>query len=90
MSWMTDLVETYDICANTPGFLGRIDIYERGNFRGQLRPLAPIYHDIVKCAYEVHLDSEGDFLAARVLSKGEQTTIIPCTPTSRARTGVKA
>lgn len=90
MSWMTDLVETYDICANTPGFLGRIDIYERGNFRGQLRPLAPIYHDIVKCAYEVHLDSEGDFLAARVLSKDEQTTIIPCTPTSRARTGVKA
>lgn len=71
MSWMTDLVETYDICANTPGFLGRIDIYERGNFRGQLRPLAPIYHDIVKCAYEVHLDSEGDFLAARVLSKDE-------------------
>lgn len=90
MSWSTDLVETYDICASTPGFLGRIDIYERGDYRKQLRPLAPIYHDVVKCSYEVHLDPDGEFLSARLLKNDEQTTIIPCTPSSRARTGTTA
>lgn len=90
MSWITELVETYDACEKIDGLIGRIDIVEGKNYTRQLRPLTPLYHDLIKATFEVSIDADGKFLSAKHLEKEEQMTIVPCTQYSRARTGAAA
>jgi len=49
-------------------------------------PLLPICHTTQKAQIEIVLDQEGNFSRARVLSKSEARTVIPCTESSGGRT----
>jgi len=52
-------------------------------------PLLPICHTLQNAHIQIVIDSEGNFLRASVLSKGQNQTIIPCTEDSAGRTGKK-
>ncbi|WP_455501048.1 type I-C CRISPR-associated protein Cas8c/Csd1 [Gemmiger sp.] len=75
MSWIERCYETYENCTA-----------EVGNQKGVRVPLLPVAHTTQQVNIEVELDADGNFESARLLSKSEQTTIIPCTEESSART----
>jgi CRISPR-associated protein Csd1 len=76
MSWIEKLYETYERC------------HEAGQFEAE--PLMPICHIAQQAHIEVALDSQGKFLRARVLQRGEQTTPIPATEDSASRSSNEA
>lgn len=78
MSWIQNLVETYDNCQS---IIGKDD-------NGV--PLLPIFHTTQKAQIEVVIDGEGNFLRAKVISKENARTIIPCTEKSGGRTSGEA
>jgi len=78
MSWMEQLVQTYD---ENERFAGRDDI------DGIKVALSPIGYSIHDAWLEVVLRENGEFIDAFVLPKEERATSMPCTPyprTSRA------
>ena len=78
MSWMEQLVQTYD---ENERFAGRDDI------DGMKVALSPIGYSIHDAWLEVVLRENGEFIDAFVLPKEERATSMPCTPyprTSRA------
>lgn len=76
MSWIQKLSETYENAF-------------RGSISSSDAPLLPICHTTQNAHVEVALDGNGHFLRARILSKDERQTIIPCTEVSASRSGRK-
>lgn len=77
MSWINQLYETYQQCATKPEFINSD------------KPLLPICHTYQNAHIEVVISNTGDFLRAKALSKGDLSTIIPCTEASGGRSGSK-
>lgn len=75
MGWIGKLYDTYENCKSEAG-VPRTD--------GKT-PLLPIAHSTQNAQIEVVLDDHGNFLRARTLDKGEETTIIPVTEDSASR-----
>jgi len=75
MSWIEKLYKTYQ--NNTASI-------SVGN-----NPLLPVYHMIQNAQVQIILDSHGNLLRAKVLSKEESPTIIPATEESAGRAGSK-
>jgi len=75
MSWIQKLHSTYERCTNVPQFSSS--------------PLLPIGHTTQQAHIEVVIDGKGNFLRAKVVSKLDQTTLIPCTEGSGGRSGKK-
>lgn len=80
MSWLADLVQTYD---NNTSLIGQ---YEKTH-SGREYTLVPISHTTQSAHVEVHLSLGGDFLWANVVEKSNASTIIPCTEESLSRSG---
>jgi len=78
MSWIQNLVETYDNCQ---AIIGEGD---------NEVPLLPIFHTTQKAQIEIVIDGEGNFLRSKVISKENARTIIPCTEKSGGRTSGEA
>ncbi len=53
-------------------------------------PLLPICHTTQKAQIEITLDAHGNFRRAKVVSKAEARTVIPCTEKSAGRTSGEA
>lgn len=77
MSWIAQLVNTYDVNASLAGKPG---------VEGSKAVLPPIGHIIQNAQIEITVDGEGNFVQARALSKAEQPTLMPSTPDSASRT----
>jgi CRISPR-associated protein Csd1 len=77
MSWLQQLYDTYEACSQVAEFVSGDN------------PLLPICHTTQNAHIEVVLDGEGQFVRARVLSKNELLTIVPCTEGSAGRSGSK-
>lgn len=58
-----------------------------GVYGPEKEPLVPVAHQIAKAEIEVTLDSEGNFLDARLVEKDSAAIIIPVTEASAGRTG---
>ncbi|OQY89837.1 MAG: type I-C CRISPR-associated protein Cas8c/Csd1 [Anaerolineae bacterium UTCFX1] len=80
MSWIQKLYETYN---NSQSMIGA------GTDDNEV-PLLPICHTTQKAQIEITLDGNGLIRRARVLSKEEARTIIPCTESSGGRTSGEA
>ncbi len=79
MNWIQSLYETYENCQASIGKSAAAQV-----------PLLPICHTTQKAQLEITLDGQGNFRRARVLSKDESRTIIPCTEKSAGRTSGEA
>lgn len=82
MSWLEKCYETYENCQQEIG----IQKFQAEGDKRSYVPLLPVAHTTQLVNIEVELDQNGDFQDARMLAKDEQTTIIPCTEESSART----
>ena len=81
MSWIAQLVKTYDANAALAG---------KPAVDGSKAVLPPIGHIIQNAQIEITVDGEGNFVQARPLAKVEQPTLIPSTPDSASRTSSPA
>lgn len=86
MSWLEKCYETYENCQQEIG----IQKFQAEGDKRSYVPLLPVAHTTQLVNIEVELDQSGNFQDARLLAKDEQTTIIPCTDKSSARTSNKA
>lgn len=82
MNWLEKCYETYENCQQEIG----IQKFQAEGDKRSYVPLLPVAHTTQLVNIEVELDQNGDFQDARLLAKDEQTTIIPCTEESSART----
>lgn len=83
MSWMQNLCDTYDACANTVGISGD----------AQTTMLLPLGHLFTELNVIVYLNSDGTFQRAEKLkssAKNKTLICVPCTDESEARSGTKA
>lgn len=79
MNWIDALYRTYDNC------LGSVGVQEEGS--DEL--LLPLSHTTQNAHIEVTLDQNSNLIAARVLKKADQKTVVPCTESSGGRAGSK-
>lgn len=79
MTWMLDLVETYDENSQIAG------IVEQNRY-GTDYALLPVSHVYQEVHIEVSIDFDGNFVTAEVVPKEKKNTIIPCTIASANRT----
>ena len=77
MSWMEQLVQTYD---ENKRFAGRDDV------DGMRALLPPVGHIVQNAQIEMTLSADGELIQAEVIPKELQSTLIPCTPESASRT----
>lgn len=78
MSWMEQLVQTYN---ENEQFAGSVGV------SGMKALLPPIGHIVQNAQIEMTLNGDGRLIHAEVVSdKGAQPTLIPCTPDSASRT----
>ena len=77
MSWMEQLVETYD---ENERFAGR------GGIDGMKALLPPVGHIVQNVQIEMTLSANGELIRAEAIAKEQQPTLIPCTPDSASRT----
>lgn len=83
MSWIQNLCETYDVCADVVGICGD----------NQAEMLLPLGHLLTELDVIVYLNSDGTFQRAEKLKstpKNRTLICIPCTDGSEGRTGKKA
>ncbi|MDO4281006.1 MAG: type I-C CRISPR-associated protein Cas8c/Csd1 [Peptococcaceae bacterium] len=78
MGLLQKAVETYDFLEQT----GRVGKIEEGK-----APVAPVSHIITRADIEITINSEGQFVSAREVSKDEDKIIIPVTERSVGRVG---
>ena len=81
MSWMEQLVETYD---ENERFAGRDDV------DGIKDMLQPVGHIVQNAQIEMTLSADGELIHAEVIPKRNAATLIPCTPDSASRSGTAA
>lgn len=79
MNWLEALYRTYDNCLDFVGV-------EKD---GSDELLLPLSHTTQNAHIEVTLDQNANFIAARVLQKANQKTLVPCTESSGGRAGSK-
>lgn len=79
MSWIYKLYETYEKCQS---MVGKIEDDSKV-------PLLPICHTTQNAHIQITIDSDGNFLRAKVIFKDDAQTIIPCTEDSAGRAGKK-
>ncbi|MBB5353687.1 CRISPR-associated protein Csd1 [Haloferula luteola] len=79
MNWIDALYRTYENC------LGSVGVREEGS--DEL--LLPLSHTTQNAHIEVTLDQNANLIAARVLQKADQKTVVPCTEKSGGRSGKK-
>ena len=79
MSWLERCYQTYE-------YIRRVEPDLIGRQEPNRATLLPVGHTTQQAQIQVELDLDGNFLNAFVLRKDEQTTIIPCTERSSART----
>lgn len=84
MSWIQQLVKTYDNCT------AAIGVQTAAEGENEKVPLLPIAHTTNKAQVEITLDQNGNFLRAEIVPKSEARTIIPCTESSGGRTSGEA
>lgn len=77
MSWIQRLYDTYDKCLPSVSY----------DIEGGSKPLLPISHTTKQAQIEIVIDPNGNFKRAKVISKDDSRTIIPCTEESGGRTG---
>jgi CRISPR-associated protein Csd1 len=77
MSWIERLVETYNGAESCIG-----DVNDKS-------PLLPICHTMQNAHIEITLDTNGNFLSAKVIEKSDAPTLMPCTEKSGSRAGSK-
>ena len=78
MSWMEQLVKTYD---ENERFAGKPDV------KGQKSVLAPVGHMTVNAQIDITLNRDGNLIGTpKVVPKDSAVTLIPCTPDSASRT----
>ena len=78
MSWMEQLVQTYN---ENEQFAGKVGA------AGMKALLPPVGHIVQNALIEMTLSGDGRLIHAEVVSdKGQQPTLIPCTPDSASRT----
>lgn len=80
MSWIQKLYETYESCQS---MIGKVASEKEA-------PLLPICHTTNKAQIEIVIDHQGNFKRARVVTKDDARTIIPCTESSGGRTSGEA
>ena len=80
MSWIQKLYETYESCQS---MIGKVASEKEV-------PLLPICHTTNKAQIEIVIDHQGNFKRARVVTKDDARTIIPCTESSGGRTSGEA
>jgi len=80
MSWIQKLYETYDNCQAMVG----VESNENEV------PLLPFCHTTQKVDIEIVVDGNGNFKRAKVVSRLDARTIIPCTEASGGRTSGEA
>lgn len=83
MSWIQNLCETYDACADAVGLC-------HGN---QAKMLLPLGHLLTDLDVIIHLDKDGMFQRAEKLktsAKNKTLICVPCTDESEGRSGTKA
>lgn len=78
MTWLLDLYKTYEENEDQVGTI-------RSNPFGQEYMLLPEAHGYQTAHVEIALDSDGKFISAKVLEKGQGNTVIPCTINSSTR-----
>lgn len=81
MSWLEQLVQTYEENAHLAGRFG-VD--------GMKSILAPVGHILGSAQIEITLDGEGELIDVEVLPKEQQQTLLPCTTDSASRSGTDA
>ncbi len=79
MNWIESLQRTYDNCLD---FVGAEE-------EGRDELLLPLSHTTQNAHIEVTLDQHANLIAARVLQKADQKTLLPCTESSGGRAGSK-
>ncbi len=77
MSWMQKLYETYENCQSIIGDYSK----------GSEVPLLPICHTTQMAQIDIVIDQDGNFKRAKVVTKSDARTIIPCTESSGGRSG---
>ena len=77
MSWIERLVQTYNGAENCTG-----DINDKS-------PLLPICHTMQNAHIEITIDTNGNFLSAKIIEKSSAPTLMPCTEKSGSRAGSK-
>ena len=77
MSWMEQLVQTYD---ENEHFAGK------ENVEGMRALLPPVGHIVQNAQIEMTLNTDGELIQAEAIPKEERATLIPCTPDSASRT----
>jgi CRISPR-associated protein Csd1 len=83
MSWMQNLCDTYDACADAVGICGE----------NQTTMLLPLGHLLTELDVIVHLKNDGTFQRTEKLkssAKNKTLICVPCTDESEARSGTKA
>ena len=78
MNWIQSLYETYENCQDMLGYSTDAS-----------RPLLPICHITIQSHIEVVIDGKGNFRDAHLVSRDDNTTIIPATESSASRSGSK-
>ena len=81
MSWLEQLVQTYDENAHLAGRFG---------LDGMKSILPPVGHILGNAQIEIALNGEGELTSIEVLPKEQQQTLLPCTPDSASRTSTTA
>lgn len=79
MNWIESLYRTYNNC------IGHVGI----EVEGSDELLLPLSHTTQNAHIEVTLDQNSNLVAARVIPKKEQKTLVPCTEASGGRSGAK-
>jgi CRISPR-associated protein Csd1 len=80
MSWLLNLYKTYE---SNLGFVGMSQL----KHNEQEYTLLPVSHTTQNAHIEVNITPDGKFHSARVVDKGEVSTLIPCTEGSASRAG---
>ncbi len=81
MSWLEQLVQTYEENAHLAGRFG-VD--------GMKSILPPVGHAVRNAQIEMILDRKGELISVELLPKEQQQTLLPCTPDSASRSSTKS
>lgn len=80
MSWIRNLIKTYDFCES---LIGKIDT-SAGKTNGSV-VLLPLFHLVNNASLEIYIDQDGNFIRAERIPKYDQATVCPETEDSGSR-----
>ena len=89
MNWKEALIRLYESNESIAGVEKRVkneNDKTDSDKEGKKVVLAPLYHDVYKAEYEVHLDQNGELITISVVPKYDQESVIPVSIESASRT----